>query len=1037
MIQELYFAPHSTSRSQNQMNTSVTLRYDTKTEKLQLVDVFGKVKNITIDTDPDDLTKDDLLSTITTDFIKDLGFETATETEAKATTVDTGYGLGVSVTDTNYKVYLKKSVITGIINEQVTPTKVRSWFSAQSGITYSDGTFELDGPFIDQRLNDFMADRGYVTIDNDTIYHADEETLTLHVTPVEPTPEDPNPSGVTNTFSINTEWLSGFVSGFLGEADIIPLSAGEGVSIENIEVEGHETNVISLTSHIPTGLCDVWEAEQNITDISGLGFIQIGDVPVYTAGDGIAISDEKEISLTAHIPSGIRDIWADGQNITDIYSLGFALRTELVDTLYYADNISLTLAEGNIFSINQSWLSTFVQSFGFLTEDSDTTYTGSESIDVSSGNVISVNQTWLGQAVAPIVVSNIATPAGAVEVKKIVTSGYIAGLGFRLAAEDKDTTYSASENGGLTLTSTSFAVDTDWLNNQISEYIDTKVTSTWVSSIGVKITDTIVSEGLGIDVEYDVNNPQVQLVSVDPTWISGRIAAYNDENGINPSPALIAGTGIKFVDVENTRTISVSAHIPTTVAELDDEANYAKKTDLNDYVTSTQMDTKLNDYLKIADYVDNNTEYVAGSGLALDDDTKTFSLTAQIPSIEGLATEQFVGNQIAAAKIAVTGYTEETYAKINAVPTGLASWTSGANQQYISSLGFVLAGDDKDTKYGVVSNGGLNLDTEHNFSIDTTWMENTLAPYAQTSAIPTKVSELTNDKSFVTAADLEAVRLSLLQQFANLTLVVDIDGDVNTPEQNIYVETSEPISSNTTFTGKNITVTKLNNNDSYVKFNSTGDISISKLNSSGNLDKATNGNAQVIINTPERVSITDSTLAQTGYNAIEIGLDASVEPPKSVLIDGVHFNGALTNNAISIFGTADDAVVTISNCDFSQVSNALRISNRTNTKVTINLINCTFGTWESGEYAGAIICQDYTSTTAEETISANRFAPNKVIINMIGCSHNGTPITFSDPSTVIGTGNENQLLYVYLNKGGGLLAYTPDTVNRFPSFSAK
>ena len=124
MIQELYFVPHSVSRSQNQMNTSVTLRYDTKTQKLQLVDVFGHTKTISIDTSPDDLTMDMLVETVTTDFVKDLGFETAEETAAKMPVIETGYGLGNEVSGVTNTVYLKKDVITGIIQDALNESEV-------------------------------------------------------------------------------------------------------------------------------------------------------------------------------------------------------------------------------------------------------------------------------------------------------------------------------------------------------------------------------------------------------------------------------------------------------------------------------------------------------------------------------------------------------------------------------------------------------------------------------------------------------------------------------------------------------------------------------------------------------------------------------------------------------------------------------------------------------------------------------------------------------------------------------------------------
>lgn len=1110
MIQELYFAPHSKSRSLNQMNTSVTLRYDTKTEKLQLVDVFGKAKNITIDTDPNDLTPEGLTGIITTDFVKGLGFETAEETAAKIPSVDTGYGLGVNLNDTTYTVYLKKSVITGIVNEQVTPDKVRSYFSEGSGILLNEGQIKVDTDFFDGRVDDILAEKGYVTIDNDHVYHADEETLTLTVTPVEPT-ED-NPSGVTNTFSINQEWLSGFVSGFLGEADIIPLSAGEGINIENIEVEGQETNVISLTAHIPSGVCDVWTNEQNIADISGLGFIQIGDVPVYTAGVGIEIDDNQVVSLTAHIPTGVCDVWADGQNITDIYGLGFALRSELHDTLYYADNISLTLnSDDKIFSINQEWLSTFVESFNYLTSYVDTTYIGSDSINISGDtNIISVNETWLGQAAAPIIIQNITTDQGVAAVKSIITKDYISGLGFVLTDSDEDTKYYAAENGGLTLVSTDFSIDTDWLSGKVGTYIDNKVTSTFIADIGVKITDTTSSPGLGVMVEEDPNgNPQIQMISVDPDWVAGQISAFNEANHITGFD-IVAGSGISVVDnpdSDYSKIVSLTAVLPTagtglsavndntfiintewlegfvanlgyikvdndTIYHADENTivmganntfsvnsswlngvitgyGYLVADDLADYAQLSDIPTKVSDLPNDAGYITGyeNTTYSAGDASLILNGTsfKVFDLQTRFEA----------GENITITPVSVTEGNELLYFKLKidaTVPSALSDiGTASGNTQYISSLGFVLAGDDKDTKYGVVANGGLTIDLDHNFAVDGTWMSNQLTPYALIENVPTKISDLeddvlsayakvedvpvkvgqlVNDKSYATLADIEAIRLNILQQIGNLTFVSNVTEDITQPNNNLFIENADPLTVSHTFTAKNITVNALSNENCYSKFVATGDISLNNLTNSGNLPDGT----QFIISTPGRVSVTDSTLNQTGVIAFKIGLNSSIEPPKSVFFDNVKFKGTLSNNAINIYGNGDDAVITINKCTFARVKNAIRISNRTNKHLTVNIVNCKFNTWSSGAEGGMIVCQDYTSQTAIDVEQNNLFSPEKVSINIINCTHNGAPILpVDDLSTVCGSGDENQLLYVTADEGGGVVAYGDGS--RYPKLS--
>ena len=84
-------------------------------------------------------------------------------------------------------------------------------------------------------------------------------------------------------------------------------------------------------------------------------------------------------------------------------------------------------------------------------------------------------------------------------------------------------------------------------------------------------------------------------------------------------------------------------------------------------------------------------------------------------------------------------------------------------------------------------------------------------------------------------------------------------------------------------------------------------------------------------------------------------------------------------------------------------------------------------------YNGIVICQDYTSTSAAAAVSNNLFGPDKVTINMIGCTHAGEPIKCDDPAEICGTQDANQMIYVYADKGGNV-AYS---VERYPVVTAK
>ena len=609
------------------------------------------------------------------------------------------------------------------------------------------------------------------------------------------------------------------------------------------------------------------------------------------------------------------------ENVTGVLPIGQVKDPTAPDaevTLKGSEGI--TIGNDNSININTDFIESFVANLGYIKNDSDTLYHADNlTIFIDGDNTFSVNSGWLntfveGQGFAKT--ADIPTKLSDLTDDKL--SAYLTKDEF----EEKNVEYKAGI--GLSLNEESHTFDVTISNvSQLTNDANYATTGFVVDKIAELDEDTTYSAGNGITITGENN---VIAVTVDAT-----------------------SEGFLTVGADGLKLAGVQDAIDTAVSGLASEQFVLDK----------------------IEELDKDTVYQAGSGLALDDETKTFSLTATIPTT--------VAELEDAANYALTATVDEISGKVDEI--------SGT--------------------------------------------------YAPLSTLPTRVGQLNNDKSFVTVADLEAVKFSILQQLANITTVVSIDNtSVGSATENLFVETSAVVSANTTFTGKNITVTELNNENSYTKFTSDGDVSISNLNSSGSLEKnSINGNGQVIVNTPGRVVITDSTLNQNGYNAIEIGLASTIEPPKSVLIDGITFGGNLSNNTISIYGTAEDAVITISNCNFVKCSNPVRISNRTNTHVTINLVNCTFGDWETASpaWGGIFCCQDYTSTTSEEAMANNLFGSDKVVINITNCNHKGTPITFDDMAEVADTGDENQLIYVYYDKAGSI-KYA-DAPERFPTMN--
>lgn len=200
---------------------------------------------------------------------------------------------------------------------------------------------------------------------------------------------------------------------------------------------------------------------------------------------------------------------------------------------------------------------------------------------------------------------------------------------------------------------------------------------------------------------------------------------------------------------------------------------------------------------------------------------------------------------------------------------------------------------------------------------------------------------------------------------------------------------------------------------------SEGDVDIKSTTFSGDFPKSS-GNSISNVNNSEYVTFKDVTFDSTvtGYNGVEIGLKSSTMP-KSVTFDGCSFEGAFSNNAIIVFGVQEGGVININNCNFKNVSNALRFSNSKNVKdVVINITNCTCEKWETNpSYAGFLLFEDYTSATATEANENNLFAPEKITVNITNLVGPNGRIN-SIEGAINSHDASKQVAYVYYDKVG-------------------
>lgn len=247
------------------------------------------------------------------------------------------------------------------------------------------------------------------------------------------------------------------------------------------------------------------------------------------------------------------------------------------------------------------------------------------------------------------------------------------------------------------------------------------------------------------------------------------------------------------------------------------------------------------------------------------------------------------------------------------------------------------------------------------------------------------------------------------------TEVVSVDGSAGELKDSSkdYI-VSGSINENAEIVGKSISLKSIKVSDNARLKLNAGDVEAKDLNISGSFPKA-NENTVISVNNAEFIVFKDMVFdASEVYNGIEIGLASNSVLPKNILFDNCKFQGEFSNNAISVLGTQDNAIITLNNCYFKKISNALRLSNKSNASgVVVNINNCTVDQWETrAPWQGFLICEDYTNKTEEEVNANNLFGDGKITVNFNNLVHAGVKINPADPASVCGTKNESQVVTV-------------------------
>ena len=229
-------------------------------------------------------------------------------------------------------------------------------------------------------------------------------------------------------------------------------------------------------------------------------------------------------------------------------------------------------------------------------------------------------------------------------------------------------------------------------------------------------------------------------------------------------------------------------------------------------------------------------------------------------------------------------------------------------------------------------------------------------------------------------------------------------GDVTYSDNDAKIENLVYTSGTMTVTGANVTVENVTFGDgAALKVNTSGNFTLKNCTFNGKTDVRTPvtlnvGSATVTGNTFNGTK-TDGT--PTYYNAIEFAVSSGNKLSSATLSNNI-FEAAIKNNYFSTYYYADNAVITAENNVIklaNRGSNAIRISNVTNSNVTFNLNDNSYELSDasgSSEYEGFIILQDFSTGSAVQDFS-------KVTLNIKG-------LTTPDDAT--------RLLYVYDDQDG-------------------
>lgn len=475
-------------------------------------------------------------------------------------------------------------------------------------------------------------------------------------------------------------------------------------------------------------------------------------------------------------------------------------------------------------------------------------------------------------------------------------------------------------------------------------------------------------------------------------------------------------------------------NVPTKVSEFENDANYqsASQVDARIQEVVAAAPEALDTLKELADALGNDPDFagtvtteLAKKANSIDVYTKEEAdakFITEHQSLEGLATEKFVEEQIAAIPpVDLTPYATKEEIEGQVKYKDIPSEQLPNCKAVELAKGDMLLGGGNNlvqlNRWGIVDLGTpvspINMNTPKD-------VRPTVREAGQLGEEAHKIAYLEDVAGLSNTLEALNATVQILQSKVDVltktnTEVVSVDGSAGELKDSSkdYI-VSGSINENAEIVGKSISLKSIKVSDNARLKLNAGDVEAKDLNISGSFPKA-NGNTVISVNNAEFIVFKDMVFdASEVYNGIEIGLESNSVLPKNILFDNCKFQGEFSNNAILVFGTQDNAIITLNNCYFEKISNALRLSNKSNASgVVVNINNCTVDQWETrAPWQGFLICEDYTNKTEEEVNANNLFGDGKITVNFNNLVHAGVKINPADPASVCGTKNESQVVSV-------------------------